>query len=91
MFGIAEHQLKRMAPRRQFNARLRLARAEMKVLFVGWDRLIRVKGFITVDEEMMVSAVGVSVVRVGDSHAAETEAAPECALYGRTILRPYDV
>src|SRR5262245_25512351 len=91
MLGIAEHQLQRMAARREFNAPLSLACAEMKVLFVGWDRLIRIKRFITVNKEMMVSTIGVSVAGVGDAHAPEAEAAPECAPYGRTILRPYNV
>ena len=40
---VAQHQLERVFSRRQFNTRLGLSGAEMKMFLVLWDRFIRIQ------------------------------------------------
>ena len=43
MQPVAQHQLERVFSRRQFNTRLGLSGAEMKMFLVLWDRFIRIQ------------------------------------------------
>ena len=49
MRPVPQHQLECMLARWQFNKRLSLTSAEMKMSLVLWDRLVRVEGVIHVD------------------------------------------
>ena len=57
VLGVTEHQLQRVFAGWQFNTRFGLPGAEMKMLFVLWDRLVWVKWFVYVDQQMMMTAV----------------------------------
>ena len=50
VLGIAQHQLKRMLARRQFDTGFGLARAEMKMVLVLRDRLVRFERFIPINQ-----------------------------------------
>ena len=49
MLGIAEHSLECVLAREQFNTCLSLARTEMKMGLVLWNRLVWIEGFIHID------------------------------------------
>ena len=91
MLGISEHQLECVLAWEQFNTRLSLARAEMKMGLVLWNRLVWVKWLIYVDQQMMMTAVWGIAARLGDAHVAETKPAPERTFERRTISRPDNI
>src|SRR5271168_3042835 len=64
VLGITEHQLQRVLAGWQFNTCFGLPRAEVKMCFVLWDRLVWVKWFIYVDQQMMMTAVWGSTARL---------------------------
>jgi len=57
MLGIAQNQLESVLAGRQLEACLGLACSEMKMGFVLWDRFVRIKWFVHVDQQMMMAAV----------------------------------
>src|SRR5271166_525022 len=91
MLGIAEHQLQRVLSGRQFNTCLSLPRAEVKMFLVLWDRLVRVKWFVYVDQQMMMTAVWGITARLGNTHVAKAKPAPKRTFYSRAIRRPNNV
>ena len=86
MFSIAQDQLKRMLAGRQIYEGLRLPCPEMQMFLILWDRLVWIEWLVHIDQEMVMAAVGKIIARVGDPHVAQTEAAPERPLEGRSIL-----
>jgi hypothetical protein len=77
MRPVSQHELKRVFSGRQFNKRLGLPGAEMKMLLVLRDRFIRVQRLIGVDQEMVVAGVRRLDSRGRDAHAREAELHPE--------------
>ena len=57
MLGITEHQLQRVIANGQFNTCLSLPRAEVQMGLVLRDRLIWIKRFIYIDQQMMMTTV----------------------------------
>src|ERR1700688_2673091 len=91
VFGVPEHKLKCVLARSQFNVRLSLAGAEMKMSLVLWDRLVRIERFVHVNQQMVVATIGSITTRLGDPHIAKTETTPERPFESRTIWRPDNV
>jgi hypothetical protein len=89
--GIAEHQLERMLAGWQFNTRLSLSSAEMEMFLVLWDRLVCVKWFIYVDQQMMMPAVWGVTTRLSHAHVTKAKPAPKRTLHSRAIRRPNNV
>ena len=83
MLGITEHQLQRVLARWQFNTCLSLPRAEVKMGLVLWDRLVWVKRFVYVDQQMMMTAVWGITARLGNTHVAKAKPAPKRTFYSR--------
>ena len=73
MLRIAQHQLQCVLAGRQFDTGLGLARAEMNMVLVLWNRLVRIQRFVHIDQQMMMTAVLKIVAGVGDAHSAQTE------------------
>ena len=71
--------------------RLSLPGAEVKMGLVLRDRLVRVDGFVYVDQEMMMTAVWGGAARLGNAHAAKAKPAPKRAFYRRAVRRPNNV
>src|SRR5204862_252787 len=55
VFGVTEHELQRVAARRQIDARLALPGAEMNMILVGWEDVASLDLIVEIDEQMMVS------------------------------------
>jgi hypothetical protein len=91
VLGVAEHQLQRVLAGRQFNMRLSLSGAEMKMCLVLGNRFVWVKRFVYVDQQMVVTAVWGVATRLGDAHVAKAKAAPKGALYSRAVSRPDNI
>ena len=91
MLGITEHQLQRVLAGRQFNTCLSLPRAEVKMCLVLWDRLVWVKWFIYVDQQMMMTAVWGITARLGNTHVAKAKPAPKRTFHSRAIRRPNNI
>src|SRR5882672_10283716 len=91
MLGIAEHELKGMFSGWQFDARLGLARAKMKMRLVLWNWFVGVEWFGHINQQMMMAAVLKIVARVGDTHVAQAEATPKSAFDRGAVLRPYEI
>src|SRR5208283_5370226 len=84
VLGVTEHQLQRVLAGWQFNKRLSLSGAEMKMSLVLWDRLVWVNWFIYVDQQMMMTAVLGITARLGNTHVAKAKPAPKRTLHSRT-------
>src|SRR5258708_20206310 len=91
MLGIAEHKLKRMFSGWQFDTRLGLARAKMKMRLVLWNRFVGVERFGHIDQQMMMAAVLKIVARVGDAHVAQAKTAPKSAFDRGAVLGPHEI
>src|SRR5262249_43953557 len=91
MLRIAQHQLKRVLAGRQLDTGLGLARAEMNMVLVLWNRLVRIQRFVHIDQQMMMTAVLKIVAGVGDAHSAQTETTPEAAFHRSPVLRPNEI
>lgn len=91
MLGIAQHQLQRVLARRRCETGLGLARTEMKVAAILRDRGFEIERLLDVNQQMMMAAVRVVIVGVGDPHVAQTETAPEPASDPCTVVRPYEI
>src|SRR6201987_106389 len=73
---------------RQFETRLGLTSAKMKVVLVLRDRLVGIERFIDIDKQMMMSAVRIIIAGMGDAHVAQSKTTPEAALDDSAVLRP---
>src|SRR5271168_5312723 len=91
MRPVSQHELKRVFSGRQFNKRLGLPGAEMKMLLVLRDRFIRVERLISVDQEMVVAGVRRLDSRGRDAHAREAELHPERTGDDIAVLRADDI
>ncbi len=91
MIAVAQDQLQRVLSLRQVEERLGLAPTEVQMLFVVRDRLVGIDCFLRVDQQVMMTDVGEITAGGSNSHAAQTEATPECAFHGGPILRIDDV
>src|SRR5271169_1731230 len=91
MRPVPQYQLECMLARWQFNKRLSLTSAEMKMSLILWDWLVRVEGVICVDQQMMVT--GVRFVDTGrrNPHAGETKLHLKRIGDGVAILRADDI
>ena len=91
MRPVPQHQLECMLAQWQFNNRLSLSSAEMKMSPILWDWLVRVEGVICVDQQMMVT--GVRFVDTGrrNPHAGETKLHLKRIGDGVAILRADDI
>ena len=68
-----------MGTRGQIETNFGLASTEMEVVLVRGNRLVEVKWFVHVDEQMMMAHIWGGVPGVGDTHVAEPETTPEGA------------
>ena len=91
MFGVAKDELQRVFARRQFNVCFGLARPKMKMVLVLRNRVIWIKRFVHVDQQMMVTAIRKIIPRMRDPHIAQAKATPKSALDRRAILRPDEI
>ena len=80
-----------MCRRAAIDERLGLSGAEVEMRLVLRDRLVRIEGFVHVDQEMMMTAVRRVAARLGDAHVAKAEPAPERSFHGCAVGRPNDV
>jgi len=84
MRPVPQHQLECMLAQWQFNNRLSLSSAEMKMSLILWDWLVRVEGVICVDQQMMVT--GVRFVDTGRRNPMPER--PNCTLKGLVTVSP---
>ena len=91
MVGISENELQNMFTRWELKAGLGLSCAKVNVLFIGWDRFVRLNRLVCIDQEMMVAGVRRSVARMGDTHVAQPEPNREAASDPLTVARIYNV
>src|SRR6266550_4012086 len=91
MIGVAQHELQGVLSRRQVEERLGLAATEMQMLLVVRDRLVGIYWFLRVDQQVMMTGVGEIMLGGSNPHVAQTEATPERAFHGGTVLRQDDV
>src|SRR5262249_58909471 len=91
VLGITEHKLECVSPGRQFNARLGLSSAEVQVVLILRDRIIRIERIVDVDQQVMMAAVRELVSRMRNAHVAQSKAAPKCSLDHRAVVRPYEI
>ena len=91
MRPVPQHQLECMLARWQFNNRLSLTSAEMKMSLVLWDRLVRVEGVIYVDQQMVVTSVRFVDTGRRNPHAGETKLHLKRIGDGVAILRADDI
>src|ERR1700688_1230169 len=91
VFGVPEHKLKCVLARSQFNVRLSLAGAEMKMSLVLWDRLARIERFVHVNQQMVVTCVRLVDAGPRNPPARQTELHLERIGDGITVLRADDI
>ena len=68
VLGVPQHQLQGVVAGREFDAGLGLARAEMQMVPIPWDRLFEIEWLVNINQQMMMAAVGIRVARMGDAH-----------------------
>jgi hypothetical protein len=90
MIGVAEQQLERMFARRQRDGRLRLAGAEVQMVFVVRNRFVE-RWQRLIDEQMMMPAVGRIDAGAHDRHVVQTKAHLQCDRHGSAVGRGDDV
>jgi len=73
MICVSKHELQSVLTGRQIEAGLSLSRAKMNVLLISWDRLIRFKRLVHIDQEMVVASIRRSVACMSDTHVAQSE------------------
>ena len=91
MFGVAQHQLKRMFTRWKFDTRLGLTRPEMKMRLVLCNRFLGIERFIDINQQMVMAAVLKIVTRMSYAHIAQTETAPKTSFDRRAVLGPHEI
>src|ERR1700730_17187174 len=91
MSGVAQDQLQGMLAGWKFNSGLGLARSEVKMRLVLWNRLIGLDWLIHIDQQMMMAAVLEIIAGVSYAHIAQTEPTPESAFDRGAILRPHEI
>ena len=68
VLGVSEHQLQCVVAGRELDAGLGLARAEMQVILIPWDRLFDVERLVNINQQMVMATVSIRVARMGDAH-----------------------
>lgn len=70
MVGIAENELQSVPARRQIEPALGLTAAKMHMVFIARYRLVRVERFSNINQQMVMSAVRISITGVCHPHVS---------------------
>ena len=70
MVGIGENELQSVPARRQFEPGLSLTAAKVQMVFIRRYRLVRVERLSTIDEQMVMSTVRMSIAGVCHPHVS---------------------
>jgi len=70
MVSIAENELQSVLARGQLEPSFGLTAAKMQVVFIRRYRLVRIERLISINEQMVMSTVRVSVAGVRHPHVA---------------------
>jgi hypothetical protein len=85
--SITENELQNMLTRWELKAGLSLSCAKVNVLFIGWDRFVRLNRLVYIDQEMVMAGVRRSVARMCDAHVAQPEPNREAASDPLSVAR----